>query len=280
MMCRLRHTRKNLVDRVASINNISLRKERSQNAPQGEVGNKTTNPAVDLDAINIGKLESDHLKARIQALPQELQDAIFEKLVALTFARNSIVHITGTYKPPLALQINKKLRSDLAIIYYSQSTFRIALNEIVRTKEIKQALVPHRDGITPPDLLCFYWLEQLNVAHRDFISTIRFPVAIPTRNQLPNYIRHYDRFCAWRGLPPGGLDSHAEFRIRMILRLFTTGFEFHASPGRGFVLQPRVIVLKMVGPEMKLRQGVWYRGQGKHTAEGCGDIVACRELTQ
>lgn len=55
------------------------------------------------------------LRARVQALPQELQDMIFEGVVSHEFGK---IIVREDYKPPVALQLNHKLRSSFALEYY------------------------------------------------------------------------------------------------------------------------------------------------------------------
>jgi hypothetical protein len=62
-----------------------------------------------------------NLDSRIQALPQELQDAILEHTDAFHILPTTCV--TQQYKPPVALQLNRKLRAKFVAEYYSATIF-------------------------------------------------------------------------------------------------------------------------------------------------------------
>lgn len=236
--------------------------------------NQAITPLADPISTNLIELEFETFEARIQALPQELQDTIFEQVVALPSSNDNIVHITSTYKPPLALQVNKKLRNDLARTYYTDSTFQVSHKENLNVGK------KHYNERTSWDILCFYWLEQLNSAHRHLINKIRLEVNVPERTRHSKYHRHFDGDMARQGLPTyalwgGDPQSHAEFNARTVLHLFAESS--NASSRHGLVLSP-ILMLRLVCPEMGLGKGVWYRCSNQRKGEGGVDVVVRREL--
>ncbi|KAI5361182.1 hypothetical protein Slin15195_G122950 [Septoria linicola] len=56
------------------------------------------------------------LDERIQALPQEMQDEIFSRRLALVGSADVIIN--DTYKPPAQLQVNQESRKEATDIYY------------------------------------------------------------------------------------------------------------------------------------------------------------------
>lgn len=90
----------------------------------------------DLEAINnpenTGILETtdeletvNELDSRIQALPQELQDTILCFTSGFQISAN--VAIEKSYQPPVALQLNRKLRAKFNKEYYGGASFTVAL---------------------------------------------------------------------------------------------------------------------------------------------------------
>ena len=237
------------------------------------MGNQASTPLADPVATNSVELESETIKARIQALPQELQDTIFELVVALPSSDDNIVHITATYKPPLALQINQKLRADSATTYYSQSTFQVSHREKLHVCK------KHHIERTSWDILCFYWLEPLNRTHRNLIKAITLEVNVPVKTEDSRYHRHFAGHMARQGRPTytiwgGDPQTHAEFNARTVLHLFSEHVD--ASSRYELVLGP-IIKLRLVAPVMGLSKGVWYRCQNRRVREGGVVVVAWRE---
>lgn len=67
----------------------------------------------------------DELSDRIQALPQELFDRIFDYVVAIE--SNQTIKIDEAYRPPWQLRVTPIDRDSLAPIYFGTSTFVTAL---------------------------------------------------------------------------------------------------------------------------------------------------------
>lgn len=74
----------------------------------------------------IQEILDEKLSRRIQALPQELQDAILDFTISMDIPGNDAIHITKKYKPPLGLQLVRKIRDRFAKQYYSGAIFQVA----------------------------------------------------------------------------------------------------------------------------------------------------------
>ncbi|KAK4494924.1 hypothetical protein PRZ48_014280 [Zasmidium cellare] len=92
------------------------------------------------------------LEHRIQNLPQELQDGIFEYYLIIPA---ETVVINKTYKPPAHLQINRAMREKLAKEYYGHITF---------TLEGDRSTV---------ETTCSKWLSSLPSQHLDIVARVR-----------------------------------------------------------------------------------------------------------
>ncbi|KAK4614091.1 hypothetical protein CLAFUW4_09328 [Fulvia fulva] len=82
------------------------------------------------------------LQPRVQALPQELQDMVFEEVIRHDFNRilNKII-VKDDYKPPIALQLHRKLRASFANEYYRTAV--VTSLPWSRLKAFLRALPPH-----------------------------------------------------------------------------------------------------------------------------------------
>jgi hypothetical protein len=97
----------------------------------------------------MSSLSKETLKTRLENLPQELYDEIFD----YTFTPDGSAITVGTkYKPPSTLHVNQKTREKVAIRYYSSTKFTFDKEEAVLGK----------------------WLRCLQGAHRDIIGLIHF----------------------------------------------------------------------------------------------------------
>jgi hypothetical protein len=102
------------------------------------------------------RIDPDLLDARIQALAQELQDEIF----SFAFLQIPIsVFIDKDYKPPMALQLNRKLRARFAKAYYANVMFMCKGHKYERYKHYMAA-----------------WASQLEKQHRDAIQKIHYTI--------------------------------------------------------------------------------------------------------
>ena len=68
----------------------------------------------------------DELATRVQSLPQELYDHIFNEV--FTAPSEDIVTIDRSSRPPKCLQVNRRSRELFAQSYYSNTTFSISLS--------------------------------------------------------------------------------------------------------------------------------------------------------
>lgn len=135
---------------------------------------------------------SEALNARIQALPQELQDAIRERTDA--FQIPAFITITdptilkpracGTYlpiksyKPPVALQLNRKLRAEFAKDYYSSITLIFQLKRLQESDFVYTEFQNLRT-----------WITGLSESHRMALRTVRFGIShFFSVHQLPETI--------------------------------------------------------------------------------------------
>ncbi|KJX92527.1 hypothetical protein TI39_contig5842g00023 [Zymoseptoria brevis] len=154
--------------------------------------------------------EIDDPTEHIQALPQELQDMVFDWTMRATIdtpdsAHGKVVTIDADYKPPLALQINRKQRDISASEYYANTVFFIKGNDM------------HK---------CVNWLVTLASQHVRAINTIKYADAISTDIIEPRtYIgrrRHRFNYNAQR--ESSLVADSIEWRSRMILRDHARGF--------------------------------------------------------
>lgn len=140
-------------------------------------------------------LATYELNKRIQVLPQELQDLIFDfniltmlppkegmsvewecyELYPTTQNNPSgFVLIHGPtfcreagYTPPIALQISRKSRSKFAEMYYSNTVFYFPTSR--RYSLLERSL----SDMGSPYQLCRMWLQSLTAEHRSMIRTIK-----------------------------------------------------------------------------------------------------------
>ncbi|GIZ41763.1 hypothetical protein CKM354_000505800 [Cercospora kikuchii] len=110
--------------------------------------------------------ESVGLSERIQDLPQELQDEIFNLTVAIEPAE---VAINKSYKPPWQLRIDRASRKKMTQQYYSTTIF---VAEDVCVPRILQS-----------------WLNSLPTHHSHLISEIRL---LSTGEFTPRLHAHYN----------------------------------------------------------------------------------------
>ncbi|KAK4617480.1 hypothetical protein CLAFUW4_11799 [Fulvia fulva] len=101
------------------------------------------------------KSADQSLRKRIQALPQELQDIVFDFCI-FSRSTNDITYITNLTKPPLGLQINRKTRSKFARQYYGNGS----IFEFSATS-------------TGCILLCGKWLASLQSDHAQLLQVVK-----------------------------------------------------------------------------------------------------------
>lgn len=79
--------------------------------------------------LMLGEQEKKRLESldkKIQALPQELQDLILDFKIAVNPNDEGVILVTEDYKPPVGLQLNRKIRASFAAKYYSGAIFQLA----------------------------------------------------------------------------------------------------------------------------------------------------------
>ncbi|CZT21058.1 uncharacterized protein RCC_06919 [Ramularia collo-cygni] len=132
------------------------------------------------------------LNDRIQALPLELQDIIlwFTDAFQIPDTPVSITEFSPvftdryqnipTYAPPIAFQLNRKLRAQFATKYYSTVTFELV------TKDHADLLTP-RPFRKPAMHYLSRWLKSLSKSHLDLIKSLQFTEWDGVRGYYQNY---------------------------------------------------------------------------------------------
>lgn len=146
----------------------------------------------------LADLVHERLNMHIQALPQELQDAILALTVAVEPAEDGIIYIDPAYKPPIGLQLNRKIRATFAPVYYGDSIFLYTsyLDSRPQGRVCKLHVLPSRSGASVRSLK--FWLESLESVHRAFISTIRLDWEISTSKYAPgSQIHQGSKWLRW-----------------------------------------------------------------------------------
>lgn len=129
----------------------------------------------------------DSTDKRIQDLPQELQDKILESTLASQIPTSITINricdfssefkrtscqllnpFTKSYTPPIALQINRKLRAEFAREYYSSTVFECLTEDTygITRMNWKPYLGPGTYQFTR-------WLASLPSTHLNYIGTLQ-----------------------------------------------------------------------------------------------------------
>lgn len=103
------------------------------------------------------------LDSKIQSLAQELQDMIFYFYEGSQL-QESVDIAPESYKPPVALQLDRKSRSRFAAAYYHLAVFKIDHEAF------------GMNGRLPEKYDCESWIESLSDEHTTMISTIGFTI--------------------------------------------------------------------------------------------------------
>lgn len=124
---------------------------------------------------------SEDLDAHIQALPQELQDAILDSTGI--FEIPAVVSITKDYKPPVALQLSHKIRAQFAETYYTNAAFS------------------SQPGSGDSSYLQYHlgWMTALSTEHLQAIRVLRF-----TMIAIPEILQYFCYQCLFQDLMRGG----------------------------------------------------------------------------
>lgn len=170
------------------------------------------------------------LSARIQALPQELQDEILEYALYFQAGGGKVVRIDKDYKPPLGLQISWQTRAKFANAYHSNTIFRMGDQKEAIQRPSHPYMTDRQDAA---HMLCQFWLETLVACERHLIRTIRLEHKAPSSTI---------GFTARQLM----LDKYAKILLEI----------FRGTPC-GFDLRPGVLVMWM--PEKDEED--WYRCQ-------------------
>ena len=124
----------------------------------------------------------DELAERLQSLPQELFDQIYDEV--FTAAAGTEVHIDGRYQPPVQLRVTHASREQFAKSYYGTITFRFCVdigpNPFRRDPSRKQ-----RPGSRLQCLI--WWLQSLPDMHLSLLRDIRFMlISFPWHSSMPD----------------------------------------------------------------------------------------------
>lgn len=158
--------------------------------------------------------ESTTMGLKIQRLPKELQDSIIDLTSILDVPTS--VFVNDSYKPPVALQLNRRIRAKYAEKYYSTTVF-----EFEYPNKAFNGFGWHGFGWHEPKPGLDKWVASLKAEHTDVITSIRaFAPAVSTIASvchLPKLAA--EEYCAENasyGIQSsiaGGRLGHANFRI-------------------------------------------------------------------
>ncbi|CZT20945.1 uncharacterized protein RCC_06806 [Ramularia collo-cygni] len=128
---------------------------------------------------------TERFNMRVQTLPQELQDSILECVITEKPSEDGVIYIDETYKPPLALQLNRKMRAAFALEYYGGDTiFQYMSPEAPHSPPLPTGVetrlhYPHLSDFAVKPLR--NWLSNLEHQYRTLISTIRLDWKYPSK---------------------------------------------------------------------------------------------------
>lgn len=136
---------------------------------------------------------ADTLDSNIQALPQELQDAILD--MSDIFGFPATVSICNDYKPPIALQLSHRTRAKFAPEYYRNTVFEYEFGG----RDFLTSRFPY--PITKPVRTwhnALLWLRSLRTEHQRMITTYelihREQLSLPACCSISTYseVESYD----------------------------------------------------------------------------------------
>lgn len=130
----------------------------------------STNQSLEMPSQMVSPVSQ--LDARIQGLPQELQDSILELTNVEQLPIGSVT-ITKAHIPPSALHLNHKIRTDFARQYYSTTTF-IGEHNL------------HCPGDCGPIIR---WMASLSAAHLKAIRMVHLPVNSTSPTVMKNWVQ-------------------------------------------------------------------------------------------
>lgn len=146
------------------------------------------------------------LDDRMQALPQELQDMIFECTLTTHATTPSTVVLTPAHRPPRELQINRKTRAAFASTYYSTTTFRVQLNSVPRLRVRLQE--PRTDA--PHTMACF--LSSLPTEHLRLLQRVEYEDLRPIDSRHPGATAT-NRRASQKSALPTSVKAHLDLKI-------------------------------------------------------------------
>lgn len=146
------------------------------------------------------------LAERVQALPAELFNRIFEYTLAVDTGPDYIVHVDENYRPPVQLRINAP-SSELAKDYYSSNTFEFESDTYRLYKDDNSE-----------KWLCLKWLKSIPMLHRVRIKSIRYPLS------AASYRIHWDHMVLIPSFTWVRLQSKSERSLGLDMYDFHTGF--------------------------------------------------------
>ncbi|KAK4613528.1 hypothetical protein CLAFUW4_09319 [Fulvia fulva] len=148
------------------------------------------------------------LEDRIQALPQELQDEILEQTIAIE--PDTAIILSPSYRPPLGLHLNRKIRHKFASTYYSTTAFRAQISHISQLPTLNN------------------FLSSLPAHHMQHLTKVEYEDCTPMASDnstmiaiLPNSYAvrmiAYEKLLYWRGqLPRFVKDNIASRALRVV----------------------------------------------------------------
>lgn len=115
----------------------------------------------------------DDLDYKIQGLAQELQDMILNYHQDMQLP--GTVLISESYKPPVALQLNQKLRAEFAAKYYVETIFESA----AAYNNDENSMLDYA-GVSKSVPKSFFhkWLFSLRKSHLSIVGTVKFTVKV------------------------------------------------------------------------------------------------------
>ena len=102
------------------------------------------------------------LVQRVQALPQELQDMIFGYATIPSTSNTDL--LPQQYRPPSALQINRKTRGKFASEYYPATTIRVDFHRLEDNDNVR---------------MLGRFMDSLLATHLDIVQAIEIDERIP-----------------------------------------------------------------------------------------------------
>lgn len=121
----------------------------------------------------------DYLAVRVQSLPQELYDQVYD--LVFTAPVGQVVDINASYVPPAALQVNLSSRKQFANSYYGNTVFTL---EDDFTVEMSSDAFESTDIDTDALHQVTKWLGSISSAQQRLVRDIRVVVHLRHGEEL------------------------------------------------------------------------------------------------